>query len=195
MSKQRELLNKILNPRPSIQVWEAVVVSVQTDTCTVRILASDLEVSDVRLVAEIGGTPGLLITPKVDSTVLVGVVQNEISDLFVAQYTEIDALKFTKGNVEILADANTITVKNSASEVIIASSSVSLKQSQIEVNLAGGKVEVKNAGASLNDLFADLITLLNSFSVLTSTGPSAGLNPATTTLLAQLQTKVNLLLQ
>lgn len=195
MSKQQELLSKILNPRPTIQVWEAVVISVQTDTCTVKILESDLEVQDVRLIAEIGGTPGLLITPKADSIVLVGCIQNEVADLFVLQYTEIDALKFTKNDVEISADKDAVTVKNSQSEVSIFSNSVSIKQGQTEVTLSGEKVDIKNAGGSLKGLFSDLITLLNSFSVITSTGPSAGLNPATTALLTQLSTKVNLLLK
>lgn len=195
MDKREELRRKILNAQPAIIVWEAVVVSVEGDTCTVRIWASDLEVSDVRLIAEIGGTPGLLITPKVGSFVLVACVQNEVADLFIAQYTEIDALKFTKNNVEISADANTVTVKNSESEVTIESNSVLLKQNQTQVKLSGGKVEIKNAGTSLSTLFSDLISLLNSFSVITSTGPSVGLNPATITLLTQLTTKVNLLLQ
>ena len=195
MDKREELRRKILNAQPAIIVWEAVVVSVEGDTCTVRIWASDLEVSDVRLIAEIGGTPGLLITPKVGSFVLVACVQNEVADLFIAQYTEIDALKFAKNNVEISADANTVTVKNSESEVTIESNSVLLKQNQTQVKLSGGKVEIKNAGTSLSTLFSDLISLLNSFSVITSTGPSAGLNPATIALLTQLQVKVNQLLQ
>lgn len=195
MSKQRELLDKILNPRPSIQVWEAVVVSVQADTCKVKVLASDLEVEDVRLMAEIGGTTGLILTPKVGSTVLVGCIQNEIADLYVVQYTEIDALKFVQGNTTIEADKDTVMLKNAQSEVRIVSNAVSIKQGQTEVGLSGEKVDIKNAGGSLRAIFGDLIVLLNSFSVVTSTGPSAGLNPATTALLTQLNAKVNLLLQ
>lgn len=195
MNKQRELLDKILNPRPSIQVWEAVVVSVQADTCKVKVLASELEVEDVRLMAEVGSASGLILAPKVGSTVLVGCIQNEIADLYVVQYAEIDALKFTVGNTTIEADKDTVTLKNAQSEVSIISNAVAIKQGQTEVVLSGEKVDIKNAGGSLKTLFSDLVTLLNSFSVITSTGPSAGLNPTTTALLTQLQTKVNLLLQ
>ena len=195
MSKQRELLDKILNPRPSIQVWEAVVVSVQADTCKVRVLASDLEVEDVRLMAEVGGTPGLILTPKVGSTVLVGCIQNEIADLYVVQCTEVEVLTFAVDNTTIEADKDTVTLKNAQSEVIIVNDTITLKQGQTEVTLSGEKVEIKNAGGSLKTLFDDLIALLNSFSVITSTGPSAGLNPATTALLTQLNIKVNSLLQ
>ena len=48
MNKQRELLDKILNPRSTVQVWEATVKAVQESTCTVALLATDLVVEDVR---------------------------------------------------------------------------------------------------------------------------------------------------
>lgn len=195
MTDKRKILDIIRNQPIPVQVWAAEVTAVDGLACTVVLTNTELEVDGVTLVANPDASEYFTLIPKVGSRVLVGLKENEIADLYVVQYTEIDSLKFTKNNVEISADVTEVKVKNAQSEVILKNDSVAIKQGQTEVSLSAGKVALKNAGISLNALFADLITLLNSFSVITSTGPSAGLNPATAALLVQLQAKVNSLLQ
>lgn len=179
MSKQREILDKILNPKPLIQVWEAEVLSVQAKTCTVSLIASNLEIEDVRLSADSQASNGLVLKPKVGSIVLVGCVFNQLSDLFVVQYAEIESLTYTQNGNTIRSD----------------SSGVLLKNDSVEIELASGKVGIKNAGTDLKTLFGDLITLLNGFVVITSQGPSTAVSPTTLSSIAQLQTKVNSLLK
>jgi hypothetical protein len=195
VDKKRELLDKILNPRPSVQTWEAEVQSVQETTCTVLLVASLLEVEDVRLVASVLGGEGFVLVPKVGSIVLVGCVQNEIGDLYVAQTTEIETLSFQQGKLSIDADGKDLKLVNDKSAVTISADKVTVDQNGTFLTLDGGKVSLKNSTTSLKDLFSDLVTLLNSFSVLTAQGPSAGLNPATITAVAQLNVKINSLLK
>lgn len=195
MNQKRVILDKILNPPTSVQVWVAQVTAVDGLSCTVSLLASDLIIEDVRLVADADAESYLVVKPKVGSTVLVGMVDNQITDLYVIQVSEVQSLEYKQGNTLVSVNADTVSLKNSQTEILLKSDTATLKQAQSEVTLTGGKVAIKNAGVNLKDLFSDLITLLNSFSVITSTGPSAGLNPATTALVSQLQVKVNTLLQ
>jgi hypothetical protein len=193
MEKTRELLDKILNPRPAIQVWQAEVVSVEGDTCTVKILASELQVKGVKLKADEG--KGLLLKPAVGSLVLVGTIQNELADLYVGQCSEVEKLLLEQGNNTVKIDKDGVTLQNQQCEITLSSSKVTLKQAQTEIALESGKVSIKNTGTDLKTLFGDLITLLNTLIVLTPAGPSSGLGPNSIAALTQLQTKVNLLLK
>ena len=131
----------------------------------------------------------------VGSLVLVGCIQNEIADLFVLQYTEIETFEFKRKKTLIKADESGVYLANDRTEVVVLKDSATVRQGGAEVVLSGEKVSVKNDGANLKDLLGDLVTLLNSFVVLTAQGPSAGLGPNSITDLAALNLKINQLLQ
>lgn len=193
MSAIQEFLEKFVNKQFQPDAYLAEIVSVQEITCTVKIITGELEVEGVKLVAD--ESFGMLIKPKVGSLVVVGLIESQISDLCVLQHSEVDSVEFKLENTELTINPSGVLIEQGSTSATVTKDEIGLSQGQTNVTLKNGKVEISNQGASLKDLFADLITLLNSFSVITSVGPSAGLNPATITLLIQLQTKVNLLLQ
>lgn len=192
MSKVQEFADKFFNKPPQPQLYEAEVVSVEGATCTVKLVESSMEVQEVRLAAN--DSTGLIIKPKVGSRVIVGVIELEVSTLFVVQYSEVDFFQFKIENTEVVFDNTGVAIEQQGSSVYVQKNKTELITGQMEITLENGKVSIKNAGVNMKDLFGDLVTLLNSFSVITPVGPSAGLNPATTALLVQLQTKINLLL-
>ena len=196
MAEKREILDRILNQPTPVQVWAAEVTAVSgsTSTCTVKLIESDLEIDEVLLCAEQEVGDKWMLTPKLGSRVLVGLIENELSQLYVAHVSEVDEVTYKKGNLSFILKEAYLEVVNSKTRAVFEDGRVLIKYDQTTIEVAQ-KFEIATSGVSLKDLFVDLITLLNSFSVLTSTGPSAGLNPATITLLTQLQTKVNLLLK
>lgn len=192
---KRSILDKILNQPAPIQVWVGWVKSVEGKTCTVLLDSSDLEVEEVSLVADVDAESYFVVVPKLGSRVLVGMVENDIATMYVVQCAQVDSLECVISNVSFKVDEDTVSLKKGAAGVLIEGDNVTISQGKVVCKLADTKVEISNGSISLGALFGDLVTLLNSFSVLTSTGPSAGLNPSTTVLLAQLQTKLNLFLK
>ena len=93
-AKVREALLKIIQDSGiRSQLWQAEVVSIEGDTCTV--LVGNLELSDVRLKAIVGETDGtLLVTPAVGSVVLVGSLTGDFKDLAVLQVDKFTELRF-----------------------------------------------------------------------------------------------------
>jgi hypothetical protein len=115
-----------------------------------------------------------------------------------------DKVKVTISDKEVTAvnDKVQVSVTNSQVSAVndkvsmnLSTSSAKLAQDQTTVELSGGKVSVKNSGGSLKGLFDDLTTLLQSFQVTCAApgSPSAPF-PASVAMVAQLKTKVNLLL-
>jgi hypothetical protein len=198
MDKNSEirLALKGLQDAPAVQVWPALVKSVEGTTCTVDILGTDLvDVAEVNLRADDEASEGVLLKPRVGSYVFIGVIENEMSNLYVCQVSEVDQVQaviegvtvdltkdgatFKKGDVEMtLTDGVTIkkgdvemTLKDGATikkgDVQLSlTDGATIKQAQTEMTLKNGKVTVKNAGVNLKDLFSGLTTLLKTFQVV-----------------------------
>jgi hypothetical protein len=177
-----------------IQVYPAEIRSVETNTCTVRILSSDLEVEGVKLIADSDASEKVVFYPRVGSTVLVGCIENELSSLYVAQCTEIDGFDLIIGDSAIGGDKNMMLMKSSKTFVSVEKNKLSIAQDGVEITLANKKVSIKNSTVNLKTLFSDLTTLLKTFVVITSTGPSTAVSPASLLSITQLETKVNQLL-
>ncbi|WP_395049396.1 hypothetical protein [Flavobacterium sp.] len=117
----------------------ATVVSIQNDTCTVK-LQSSLVLSDVRLKATITEeTDSFLIIPKVGSDVIVFSQTGELSGLMVIKVNSVEKIQYKKGAFECEIDGTT------------------------------EKVLVKNATANLGDLIADLIGAIKAMSFTVTT--------------------------
>ncbi|MDR2652134.1 MAG: hypothetical protein LBC68_07450 [Prevotellaceae bacterium] len=88
------------------------VVSVESTTCNVTTVASEIEYTGVRLKAHIEDDKGIIVKPKVGSYVLV--TQIDEANCFVSFFSEIDAVTFkdTHGFEIIITDGK-ISVKNS----------------------------------------------------------------------------------
>lgn len=76
----------------SIKAFQATVVSVKDDTCTIQ-LENELEISDVKLKSNVGKENGILPIPKIGSEVLVASLTPNLESLSVIQYGEIESFE------------------------------------------------------------------------------------------------------
>ena len=198
MSKRAELLaafKGLQTPAP-VQVWPAVVKSIQGTNCTVDIPNLDLtDVDEVNLRADDEADEGVLLVPRVGSLVYVGAVENALDNLFVCLVSEVDRVEAVIGKAKVTIDKDQVKAVRDQCELTL-SDKATLKQDQTVIELASGKVSVKNAGVNLKDLFSGLTGLLKTFQVVCAGpgAPSASVFPATITQITQLETKVNQLL-
>jgi hypothetical protein len=193
-SKRAQIINAFLNEPAPLQVFLAEVLDVSERWCTVRLVHSDLEVENVKLVAEEDAGDFAILYPRVGSLVLVGCVENEASDLYVAMAGEVDGGKVVIGGTEIVFDKSNVSLKTDKTELSLTQGTALLKQGDNVVELANRKIKVTNGSVNLKGLFDDLATLLQSFVVLTAQGPSTGLSPTSVTAITNLKTKVATLL-
>lgn len=117
-AKIKQALIEVLGINPNLPLT-ATVVSVQGETCTIKLL-SELVISDVRLNATITGSDdGLTIVPKVNSEVIVMSQTGKLSGLMVIKFDSIDTIKYKNGDFEFTVDGTTkkVTIKNSGASV------------------------------------------------------------------------------
>lgn len=197
MSVNRQaLLDQILNPEIPIQVYRAVVLSVQENrTCTVELLSSGMEVDQVRLVAEEDAGQWAFLTPLIGSIVLVGCTDNAVTDLFLVQYGEIDSGEILIGDTRIGFNKDSINIANSKTTIALNQNSASISQDTVKIELLGGKIDISNGSTSLKELFDDLGSLLTSFKVVTAQGPSTALFADTLVAVTDFKLKYPLLLK
>jgi hypothetical protein len=119
----------------------ATIVSIENDTCTVRLL-SELVLSDVRLKATISDdTDTFLIIPKIGSEVVLMSQTGELSGLMVVKIDSIERITYKRADFEFIVDGTT------------------------------KKVTLKKDGANLGALVSSLITEIQNAIILTPAGP------------------------
>ena len=134
----KQALIKALGVNPNLAIT-ATVVSIQGDTCTVKLL-SELVLSDVRLKATISDDEdGFLIVPKVNSDVILMSQTGALSGLMVIKVDSIEKIQYKKGAFEC------------------------------EIDGTSEKVLVKNSSVSMVDLISELISAIKSMSFTVST--------------------------
>ena len=192
-------INKLLKDnfdKSPVQVWPAIVKSIQGTNCTVDIPNMDLtDVPDVNLRADDEASEGVLLVPRVGSVVYVGAVENAVDNLFVCLVSEVDSVEVRMGTSLVTIDKDQIHAVRDKCEIILSEEAV-IKQDTTVIELSSGKVSIKNAGFSLKGLFDDLTSLLQTFQVTcASPGAPSAPFPASVTQVTQLATKVSQLLQ
>ena len=121
---------------------QAEVTSLEDDTCSV-VLASGLELNDVRLKASIGGDDGYFIQrPKIGSKVMLLSVTGNLDDLMVLKADEIENFEFSSNGLKILIDSE------------------------------DGKVKIGNGQTNLKKIFQMNVDLLKQFKLFTPSGAS-----------------------
>lgn len=149
----KETIQALIKDQIKIQVFVGKVISVNENemTCDVD-LQNSPNLFDVRLRAVIDNNEkGILIVPKINSYVLVGLIDNNIQSSFVCGYTEIDKYR-------LLID-----------EIVLSGDSF------------GGLVKVEELTQKLNDIESAVNQLTASFNSHTHTSPPAPTNPVVTT--------------
>ncbi len=188
------LLDAILNRDAPIQVSRAIVKSVSGLFCTVTLLPDDLEVENVSLVAEEDAGAWFYVVPAVDSVVLVGCIENEISNTFLVQAGEVDAIELVIGKTQIKANKDKVGIVQDQTGIELSGGQVKIKSSSTTIELTDGKIKVSNDSTSLKGLFDDLSSLIQNLKVVTAQGPSTALTPDTLAALTQFKAKYPLLL-
>lgn len=92
-----ELLNIIISKFIKRQVTRAKVLSIDTgdQTCEVETLQGSSKRFEVKLRAIADGEEtGLILYPKVDSIVLIGILDNNENDCFIAKYSELEGMQY-----------------------------------------------------------------------------------------------------
>lgn len=136
----KKALVQALGVNPNLPIT-ATVVSIENDTCTVKLL-SELVLSDVRLKATITDeTDSFLIVPKVDSEVVLMSQTGALSSLMVIKVNSVESIIYKKGEFEFKVDGST------------------------------GKVTLKKGTANFGALVSDLIKEISNAIILTPAGP------------------------
>lgn len=160
----KRLLKEILGENPNVP-FPATVVSVQGQTCTVKI-AGGLEVSDVRLKTTVSDESDyFLLTPKINSDVLLLSSDGSLRSLTVIKIDQIEKFEFVQNGLVVEFDA------------------------------ADSKVSIKNDDTSLKDLFGELVAIIRELKVYTAMGPSGTPLPDTMTSLLDFESLFNRLLK
>lgn len=92
-----EILNRLIMRLIKKQIVRAKVLSVDTEewTCEVETLEGGIKRFEVKLRAVADGEEtGFILIPSVDSIVLIGIVDNNESDGFIAKYSQVDGLVY-----------------------------------------------------------------------------------------------------
>lgn len=103
-----DCIRKIANIE-DVKVLVCKVTSVTGRSCDVTPISGDAPIKKVRLNANITGTAGILITPVINSDVLV--VMLSPVDSFVAMFSEIDSIAIDDGLNDGLIKINELTSK------------------------------------------------------------------------------------
>jgi len=137
----KTLLRDIVAANSNLPI-QATVSSLEDDTCSV-VLASGIELNDVRLKATIGGEQNYFIQrPKIGSKVMLLSVTGSLDDLVLIKIDEIENFEFSSNGLDIFIDSE------------------------------DGKLQIGNQQTDLKKLFQDLVNLLKVFQVYTPSGVS-----------------------
>lgn len=96
-------IEKLVKDQIKIQVLVGKVKSVDETKMVCDIdLATEPDLLDVRLRSIIDETDkGVLIVPKKDSVVLVGIIENRIESAFVLSFSEVEKIRFITDEIEL----------------------------------------------------------------------------------------------
>jgi len=133
-------------------------------TCVVSPVNGDAQIFDVRLQSSEGANLGVLVLPKVDSFVLVTMLDKDTA--FVSLYGEVESLNLKIEGLEFTVDSEGL-------------------------KLTKGSLSLKNEIAGLVKEVNSLVSTLKSFKVLTGVGPSTGVEPTSLAALLQHETKLD----
>jgi hypothetical protein len=136
----KKALIELIGANPNLPIT-ATIVSVQNETCTIKLL-SELVLSDVRLKATVSDdTDTLLITPKIGSEVMVMSQTGKLSGLVIIKIDSVEKIQYKKGDFEFEVDGTT------------------------------GKITLKKSGANFGSLINSLIDTISAAQIVTPTGP------------------------
>lgn len=155
-------------------VFQGIVTAVDENEFTCTVKCDDLvDYFDVRLRGLVKPElKGFAFIPSVNSTVLVCRIGRS-NELFVCQYTEIDKVIFTSGDVSLTCDQEKIEVlKGDKLSVLIDAESITMKADQATIKAGTGGLTLTKGSSGLKKTLDDLLTAILALTVTTGVGPS-----------------------
>lgn len=160
----KTLLRNIVAANPNLPI-QAQVVSLEDDTCSV-VLASGMELNNIRLKAGIGSGEGYFIQrPKIGSKAVLLSITGTLEDLMLLRADEIENFEFSSGGLQFLIDSE------------------------------DGKIKIKNSETDLKKIFQMNADLLKAFKVYTPSGPSGTPLPDVVLKITEFETEFKKLLK
>lgn len=155
-------------------VFQAIVTVVDEKefTCEVK-RDGAVDYFDVRLRGLVKpDLKGFAFIPAIGSTVLVCRIGRS-NELFVCQYTEVDKVIFTSGDVSLTCDQEKIEVlKGDKLAVLIDAESITMKAEQATIKASTAGLTLAKGSSGLKKTLDDLLTAILSLTVTTGVGPS-----------------------
>lgn len=176
MSKDIEDLRRLFDSRTdnSDFVFPAVVTAVDEKEFTCDVKRDDaVNYFDVRLRGLVkGDLKGFAFIPAIGSTVLVCRI-GKSNELFVCQFTEVDKLIFTSGDISLTCDADKVELlKGDKLSVLINAESITMKADQATIKATTGGLTLTKGSSGLKKTLDDLLTTMQKLTVTTGVGPS-----------------------
>lgn len=177
MSKEMEELRRKLREcfgGGDEQVFPAVVTEINEEefTCTVR-RDDQVDYFDVRLRGLVNTElQGFAFIPKLESTVLVCRIGRS-NELFVCQFTEIDKLVLTSGDLEVRIDLENIDIKKGEKMTVhVDAEKLEVANDQTTVKITTAGLTLKKGGSGLRKTLDELLDGICQLTVPTGVGPS-----------------------
>ena len=180
MSKEIDDLRRVVRPggnggdSEDDFVFQATVSTVDEKefTCEVK-RDGALDYFDVRLRGLVKPElKGFAFIPAIGSTVLVSRI-GKSNELFVCQYTEVDKLLFTSGDMSLTFNAEKIEIlKGDKMSVVIDTESITMKADQATIKAGTAGLTLAKGSSGLKKTLNDLLTAILALTVTTGVGPS-----------------------
>lgn len=155
-------------------VFQAFVTAVDEKEFTCTVKRDDVvDYFDVRLRGLVKPElKGFAFIPTIGSTVLVCRIGRS-NELFVCQYTEVDKLIFTSGDLSLTCNQEKIEVlKGDKLSVVIDAESITMKADQATMKAGTGGLTLTKGSSGLKKTLDDLLTAILALTVTTGVGPS-----------------------
>lgn len=175
MSKDlQELRERLFGKSGDSVIFQAAVKEVDEETFSCTVLVDDaVNYFDVRLRGLVNAElQGIALIPKIESTVLVCRIGNS-NELFVCQYTEIDKVILTSGDVSLTLDQDKIELlKGEDVSVFMNAESLTVKAGEATIKTTTGGLTLTKGSSGLKKTLDNLLTAIQKLTVTTGVGPS-----------------------
>lgn len=175
MSRDIEDIRRVLNNREgNDSIFPAIVSKVDEKEFTCEVKRDDtVDYFDVRLRGLINpDLKGVAFIPAIGSTVLVCRIGNS-NELFVCQFTEVDKLIFTSGDISLTCNQDKIALlKGEKLSVVVEADSMTMTADQATVKVGTDGLTLTKGTSGLKKTLDDLLTAITKLTVTTGVGPS-----------------------
>ncbi|MEG1545549.1 MAG: hypothetical protein RR382_13690, partial [Tannerellaceae bacterium] len=150
-------------------VFQAIVTVVNEKEFTCEVIQDDASTYfDVRLRGLVNSSlKGIAFIPVIGSTVLVCRIRNS-NECFVCQFTEVDKLILTSGDISLMCDPDKIELlKGDKLSVLINAESITMKANQATIKATTGGLTLTKGGSGLKKTLDDLLKAIQKLTVTT----------------------------